>query len=120
MDSKIMSFPSSNDNIDQAKNSIFSSFKEGFILQLSDVIKWLGRISVIAIPILILWFSKGTSGGDYCMMSSPNFPIIGGGFIALGLALILGNPLIAIVAGTLLGVILNIPFVQQFLQFLCK
>ncbi|CAD5914291.1 hypothetical protein [Planktothrix agardhii] len=119
-----MSFPSSNDNIDQAKNSIFSSFKEGFALQLSDAIKCLGQISVIAItiliPILILWFSKGTSVGDHCIMSSLNFPIIGGGITALGLALMLGNPFIAILAGTLLGVILNIPFVQQFLQFMCK
>ncbi|MFM6190259.1 MAG: hypothetical protein ACKPEN_19385 [Planktothrix sp.] len=112
-----MSFQSSNDNIDQAKNSIFSSFKEGFILQLSDAIKWLGRISVIAIPILILWFSKGTSAGDHCIMSFPNVPIIGGVIAAVGLTLILGNPLIAIVAGTFLGVILNIPFVQQLL---CK
>jgi len=56
----------------------------------------------------------------HCIMSSPNFPIIGGGITALWLALMLGNPFIAILAGTLLGVILNIPFVQQFLQFMCK
>jgi hypothetical protein len=117
MDSKIMSFQSGNDNIDQAKNSIFSSFKEGFALQLSDAIKCLGRISVIAIPILILWFSKGTIVDNHCMMNFSNVPIIGGVITAVGLILILGNPLIAIVAGTFLGVILNIPFVQQLL---CK
>lgn len=114
-----MSFQSGNDNIDQAKNSIFSSFKEGFILQLSDAIKCLGQISVIAItiliPFLILWFSKGTSVGDHCIMNSPNVPIIGGVIASVGLLLMLGNPFIAILAGTFLGVILNIPFVQQLL-----
>ena len=108
-----MSFPSGNDNIDQAKNSIFSSFKEGFILQLSNAIKCLGRISVIAIPILILWFSKGTIVEDHCMMSFSNVPIIGGVIASVTLAFILGNPLTAIAVGISLGVILNIPFFQQ-------
>jgi hypothetical protein len=97
---------------EQSKGSPFSSFKEGFALQLSDALGLLGRISVIAVPVLILWFSGG--GGSKCVMGS-NAPIIGGVITSVGLAILLGNPLIGILAGVILGLVLNIPFIQHFL-----
>ena len=101
-----------NNNSDQSQNSLFSSFREGFALQLSDTLGWLGRVSVIAVPVLILWFSDG--GGSKCVMVS-NAPIVGGVITSVGLALLLGNPLIGILAGVILGLVLNIPFIQHFL-----
>jgi hypothetical protein len=101
-----------NNDPDQSNNGLFSSFREGFALQLSDILGWLGRVSVIAVPVSILWFSGGV--GSKCLVGS-NAPILGGVITSVGLALLLGNPLIGILAGVVLGLVLNIPFIQHFL-----
>lgn len=101
-----------NNDSDQSNNGLFSSFREGFALQLSDILGWLGRVSVIAVPVLILWFLH--NGGNKCIVGS-NTPIVGGVITSVGLALLLGNPLIGILAGVVLGLVLNIPFIQHFL-----
>jgi hypothetical protein len=107
-----MSLESKNNNSEETQNNPFSSFKKGFMLQLADILKWIGRISVVAIPVSILWFS-GT-GVNECVIGS-NMPIIGGAITSVGLALLLGNPLIGILAGVVVGLILNIPFIQHLL-----
>jgi hypothetical protein len=97
----------------QSENNRFlDAFKEGIRSQLAILLKWLGRVSVLAIPILVLWFSSGNV--HECVISS-NIPVIGGVITSVGLALLLGNPVISILAGVLIGLILKIPFIQHLL-----
>lgn len=107
-----MSIESNQDNCNQSDSNPFSSFKEGLMLQLADIFKLLGRISVVAIPVLILLFLG--KGGSNCVISS-NMPIVAGSIASVGLVLLLGNPLIGIFAGIVVGLILKIPLIQHFL-----
>ncbi|NCO76242.1 MAG: hypothetical protein GW795_12300 [Cyanobacteria bacterium] len=94
---------------------MFSSFKQGFKQQLSEILNWLGRLFLIVIAIGIPTFILLNGGTvDGCAISE-YMPLIAGILSTAGLILLIGNPLIAILAGGILGLILDLPLIKHFL-----
>lgn len=81
--------------------------------QLANIADRMKTISVIVVPLVIIFLINSLIGGDGCAYGE-FAPFLAAAGVSVGLASII-NPLFAIIVGILSGLILNFPWINNFL-----
>ena len=96
--------------------TIIESIKNGAKEQLLTIATWLGRISIITVPVVALFLISLLINKDAsCGFMGDLFPFLTAASISVGFVLMIGNPFLAILVGILSGLILDNPLIKNLL-----